>query len=188
MNREGFANLYPTIIKIAAKHARGILFKSDGIRKAVKSSKIPWEMEDAFVRAPAATLAELLTITAVIGNPPISPLTILPSPCALSSWLSGDVRLNGSSLSTASILNKLSKLATMAIVNATVHVESVMIAEKSGKANCSIKDGNPSDTGNETKCSGPTKNAGKFWNIILSSTPIATTSKGAGTNVENFES
>ena len=79
-------------------------------------------MAEVLVLAPAATFAELLTITAVTGNPPMSPQTTLANPCAFSSRLNGLVRLNGSSLSTASMLRRLSRLATMAIVKAIVHV------------------------------------------------------------------
>ncbi len=93
MMRDGFASLYPTINRMAARQASGILLSRPGIRPAVIKSRNPCTIADVLVLAPAATLAELLTITAVTGSPPIKPLTILARPCALSSWFSGELRL-----------------------------------------------------------------------------------------------
>ncbi len=80
MKIEGLASLYPTVNKIAANAANGILLSNPGIKKAVSSRRIPWPIAEAFVRAPEVTLAELLTITEVIGSPPIKPETRLPIP------------------------------------------------------------------------------------------------------------
>src|SRR5688572_28159631 len=71
MINEGLASLYPTIKRIAASDASGILFSKVGIANAVTNSNEPCTIADNRDRAPAATLAELLTITAVTGNPPI---------------------------------------------------------------------------------------------------------------------
>ena len=80
---------------------------------------MPWVKLDRRDLPPALMLAALRTMTAVIGNPPNKPLMILPIPCALSSRLVGARRFKGSSLSVASRLNRVSKLAIIAIVTAT---------------------------------------------------------------------
>ena len=77
-------------------------------------------MAETRVRAPAWTLAELRTMTCVMGSPPSRPETVLPTPWAQSSRLVGVVRFKGSSLSTASTLSSVSRLATTASVMATV--------------------------------------------------------------------
>ena len=73
-------------------------------------------MVDNLDFAPACKLALLLTITLVIGNPPIKPDIVFPMPCANNSLLVLVTLLSGSKLSTASTLNKVSKLAIMAII------------------------------------------------------------------------
>ena len=86
-------------------------------------------------------MAELLTITCVIGNPPTKPEIMLPVPCANNSLLVGVTFLSGSNLSEASTLNNVSKLATKAIVNATTHTSGCCkITEKLGKLNCPTKE------------------------------------------------
>ena len=51
-----------------------------------------------------------------MGKPPIKPEIVLPTPCANNSLLVLVTLLSGSKLSTASILNKVSKLAIIAII------------------------------------------------------------------------
>ena len=63
---------------------------------------------DAFVLLPALMFTELRTITDVTGNPPISPATMFPKPCAISSRFGGEVRCSGSILSTASRFKSVS--------------------------------------------------------------------------------
>ena len=77
-------------------------------------------MAESFVRPPALMFTELRTMTDVIGRPPISPATTLPTPWASSSRLGGEVRCCGSSLSTASRFSSVSSEATAAIVTAAV--------------------------------------------------------------------
>ena len=89
-------------------------------------------MAEIRVRAPAVTLADERTMTAVTGKPPSKPLMMLPTPWALSSRLGGLLRLNGSSLSEASKLSSDSKLATMAMVPATIQVVCLLKADQSG--------------------------------------------------------
>ncbi len=80
-------------------------------------------------------LAELLTITCVIGNPPINPEIIFPVPWANNSLLVGVTFLYGSNLSVASTHNKVSKLATNAMVKATTQISGFVITAKFGKLN-----------------------------------------------------
>ena len=94
---------------------------------------MPCIMADTLVLAPAETLAELLTTTEVSGSPPINPDTIFPMPCAFSSRLAGDTLFKGSSLSTASMPNKVSRLATMARVIAVIHTSGLLRNRISGK-------------------------------------------------------
>ena len=75
-------------------------------------------MVESLVWAPKEILAELRTITCVMGNPPIRPDTILPIPWAFNSWLVEVTRFFGSNLSVASTHNRVSRLATIAIVKA----------------------------------------------------------------------
>jgi hypothetical protein len=56
------------------------------------SSHKPCVIEESLVRAPASALAELRTMTAVMGSPPTSPLRKFPVPCAISSRFCGVVR------------------------------------------------------------------------------------------------
>ncbi len=84
------------------------------------SSSTPCRMADSFDLAPDWMLAELRTMTCVTGNPPMSPETTLPRPCALSSRSVGVTRFCGSSLSVASTHSSVSRLATTASVMAVV--------------------------------------------------------------------
>ena len=103
---------------MAANDANGILFINVGISSTNKNKKTPCNIAETLLLAPEATLAELRTITDVSGNPPINPLIILPIHCAFSSLLVGVTLLSGSSLSTASMPRRVSKLATIARVSA----------------------------------------------------------------------
>ena len=105
----------------AASEASGIKLSTDGISATQNSNKNPWSIADIFVFAPAFTLADVLTITDVIGNPPISPEKIFPTPCAFNSRLVGVTLLYGSNASAASIFSSVSRLATIASVRPVVH-------------------------------------------------------------------
>ena len=78
-------------------------------------------------------LAELRTITWVTGKPPIIPEAIFPTPCAINSRFLGVTRFSGSILSVASTHSKVSKLATKAMVKATIQTLILDIALKLGK-------------------------------------------------------
>ena len=118
---------------MAAKEASGILLMTPGISIAVRISKTPCTIADNFVFPPAVIFAELLTITCVIGKPPKKPDKILPVPWANNSRFLGVRDLEGSNLSVASALNKVSILPTKAIINATPYTFGLPKIEKSGK-------------------------------------------------------
>src|SRR5471030_2600879 len=86
----------------------GILLISTAQVETKIRRKRPWKKLDQRVRAPLAILAVLLTISAIIGRPPIMPDTALPSPTAARSRLLFACRLYGSSLSTAEQLSTVS--------------------------------------------------------------------------------
>ena len=75
-------------------------------------------MAESFVLASASALAELLTMTAVIGKPPRIPLKKLPVPCAINSLFCGVMRLYRSILSMASTLSNVSRVATIQMTTA----------------------------------------------------------------------
>src|SRR5690606_5565061 len=135
LNNVGLASLYPTTNRIAAKTDNGILFNNLGIRITEINNKNPCRIVDNFDLPPDCTLAELLTITCVIGKPPINPEIMFPVPCANNSLLVGVTFLSGSSLSDASTHNKVSKLATRAMVNAVTQTSTLVITVKFGKLN-----------------------------------------------------
>ncbi len=85
LNTFVLARRKPIIIKIAAKQAIGILFNRNGMVTTVSNRNTPCAIDDNLVLAPAFTFAEVLTITEVIGKPPINPERILPIPCAFNS-------------------------------------------------------------------------------------------------------
>ena len=114
-------------------------------------SKIPCIMLDSFDFAPALTLAELRTITDVTGRPPNMPDTILPTPCAFNSLLVGLMRFCGSILSTASMLSKVSRLATMASVMAVIQTCALVMPAKLGEGNAATKSVGLSNTSSFTK-------------------------------------
>ena len=89
-------------------------------------------MADIFDFAPAVLLAEVLTTTEVIGNPPNKELTIFPNPWALSSTFVSVYLFWASILSLASMHSNVSIDATIAIVNAIIQTLEFVIAEKSG--------------------------------------------------------
>ena len=102
--------------------------------------------------APAFTLAEVLTITAVTGSPPIKPEITLPNPCAFNSRLVGVILFCGSSLSPASVLSKLSRLAIMAMVTASIYTFGCKNPEISGNVNCCANWPSEFATGSFTSC------------------------------------
>ena len=68
LNKDGFASLYPVKTRMAASEALGIIFSRPQMPQ-VKIIK-PCNIALILVRAPAFTLALLLTITLVNGSPP----------------------------------------------------------------------------------------------------------------------
>ena len=69
-----------------ATNARVMAFiLNPGIVTTATNKKVPCAIADNFVLAPAFILAVVLTITDVIGKPPINPESILPMPCAFNS-------------------------------------------------------------------------------------------------------
>ena len=112
----------------------------------------PCRIVDIFDLAPAEIFAEVLTTTDVSGKPPIIPDTILPIPCAFSSLLVGVTLFNGSSLSAASIPNKVSRLATMANVIPDIHTSGFFKNWISGKVKNEKNAPTFSATGKVTRC------------------------------------
>ena len=94
----------PAWTRMPASAGSGMRASADGSSAANSSSQTPCSTREALVFAPAATFAELRTITAVIGSAPSTPHTALPAPCAISS-LSYSVRGPSCSRSTAAALN-----------------------------------------------------------------------------------
>ncbi len=114
--------------------------------------KNPWIMAEAFVLPPDCMLAELLTITWVIGSPPIIRKSryrfLVPE---APDWWGNP--LIGSNLSVAST-HKVFKLATNAMVKAVTQISVLVITAKLGKVNWAKKELASSGTGTVTKCSG----------------------------------
>ena len=94
--------------------------------KTASKSQNPCAKEESLVFPPASALAELLTITAVMGIPPSIPLKKFPVPWAISSRFCGVIRLNGSNLSMAAILNRVSSVATKQIMMALRHISVLL--------------------------------------------------------------
>ena len=149
----GLASFKPIIIKIAARHAIGILFSNPGIKITAISRNAPCIIAESFVFAPAFTLAVVLTITDVIGKPPSNPARIFPTPCAFNSVFALENLFIGSILSPASRHNNVSILATAAIVAAVTQTAGLVKPEKSGKVNCPKNSLADEAVGNCTKCS-----------------------------------
>src|SRR5262245_20534291 len=99
----------------------GILLMTGQRIRTASNSQMPCVNDDSRVRAPASALAELLTMTAVMGKPPARPLTKLPAPCATNSLLGGEILLYGSSLSMAVRLSNVSSEATKQTTKALRH-------------------------------------------------------------------
>ncbi|MCY1532403.1 hypothetical protein D9M68_676780 [compost metagenome] len=138
---------------MAARQASGIKLINVGMNSNDNNSNEPWYTADILVLAPAFTFAELRTITEVIGKPPNIPLVILPTPWAMSSRFVGVTRLMGSILSTASTPKRVSRLATIAMVPATIQTCLLLMAEKSGMLNKPANSFQPFTTGIATICS-----------------------------------
>jgi len=122
---------------------------------------------DSLLCAPDWMLAELRTITCVIGRPPIRPDSELPTPCATSSRLVGVTRLCGSSLSVASRQSRVSRLPTTAMVAAITQTAPVPSAPQSGEVNCCIASSIEAGVGTSTRWSGSIAMAGA--NLVVSS-------------------
>ena len=106
----------------AANEAKGIILKNWGILNAQINKRKPWMMAEYFDFPPDWILAELRTITCVIGRPPINPEMMLPIPCAFNSLLVGVAKCSGSSLSVASTHKRVSRLATIHNTKAVVMI------------------------------------------------------------------
>jgi hypothetical protein len=132
------------------------------------------------VRPPECTFAEVRTMTAVIGMPPMSPHTTLPTPCARSSRSGSEERWNGSSRSVASMQSSVSMLATIASTIASFHTFPTEIAERSGKLNVPASPSSR-NMGICTSSSCSLASAGaNARNASLSPMPATTTSSGPG--------
>src|SRR5690242_13183684 len=141
---------------------------------------------DAFDFACAFTLAELLTITLVIGKPPIRPEAMLPIPCANNSRLGEVALFSGSSLSTASIHNSVSIDATAAIVKAIIYTCGFFNCEKSGNVKKLTNSLKLEATGTFTKCPFVTaKLLPALKNIWFNTTAVTTATNPPGNN-RNF--
>ncbi len=105
----------PTTTSTAASAASGIASSSPAQNSTTSAIHTPCRTVEARLRAPAATLAELRTMTPVTGRPPSRPETVLAAPWATSSRSS---RARGPSCirSTATAESSDSTLATRAIV------------------------------------------------------------------------
>ncbi len=130
----------------------GIRFRIFGINATDNNNRRPCNTADIFVFAPALIFAEVRTITDVRGRPPIKPETILPIPCAFNSRLVGVTRLYGSSSSAACMFSNVSRLATIAIVNAVVQTAKLVNAVKSGKVKNDANSGIEPAIGIFTRC------------------------------------
>ena len=106
---------------MAAKLALGMAL-STSLASTTASAKInPWKMALALDWAPLWAFTLERTTTDVTGKPPTRPDRALPAPWASNSRLVGVTRFRGSNLSAASIDRRDSKLATRAMVSATIH-------------------------------------------------------------------
>src|SRR6188474_387194 len=108
---------------------------------------------ESFDLAPALILADVLTITDVMGRPPIKPAKIFPIPWALNSVFELANRLNGSIFPPASRQSSVSILATVAIVAAAIQTAGFVNPEKLGKLNWLKNSPKEEAVGNFTKCS-----------------------------------
>ena len=158
-----------------------------GMLTTASSRNTPCAMVATLVRPPELMLAEVRTMTEVIGIPPIRPLSILPAPCANSSRLPLVKRFSGSSLSAASMHSSVSILATAAMVAATIHTCGFWIAAKSGRENCPIKSLKDLGTGRLTKWSCEMAREDPLaLNTSLSTTPATTATSAPGTTFNFF--
>ena len=139
MKIANFVNLKPVIIKIAARQALGINANKLGKSNTLIKSNEAWIIVDNLDLAPELIFAELRTITEVTGKAPKKPQVILPIPWASNSLLVLDSFLSGSNLSTASIPNSVSKLATIAKVKTIIQNVLVFAELKSGKNKLAFK-------------------------------------------------
>src|SRR5690606_20672222 len=108
-------------------------------------------MADILDFAPALILAEDLTTTDVIGNPPNAPLIRFPIPCAFNSTLVSTKRFMGSILSVASMHSNVSIEATMVMVTATIQTFGFAIESKDGVINTPFKSSKLEGIGRLTK-------------------------------------
>ena len=88
----GFVKLNPVTNKIAAREAKGILLRKEGIRTTASKRKSPCVNAESFVLPPASAFAAPLTTTDVIGMAPNKPQAIFPIPCAINSLFTGVIR------------------------------------------------------------------------------------------------
>ena len=102
--------------------------------------------------APAFALAELLTTTDVIGNPPMKELMRLPIPWAFNSKLVSVILLLTSNLSEASIQSKVSIEATIAMVAPTIQTLGFVNPLMSGNVIIFLKSSSDCGTGKFTRC------------------------------------
>ena len=79
--------LKATTIKIPARQDMGINFAHLPNKSIINSSVIEWTIPEIGVRPPIFTLVAVLAIAPVAGIPPKKGVTILATPCAISSVL-----------------------------------------------------------------------------------------------------
>ena len=106
---------------------------------AKRRTHSPCRTADARVLAPALTLAELRTITPVMGSPPIAPDTIFALPCPTNSR-SKFVRGPLCILSTDTADNRLSTLAMSATVSTLAATAPQLPSGRLGSWNASTSD------------------------------------------------
>ena len=144
-------------------------------------------MADILDFAPALLFADVLTTTDVIGKPPKSELNILPMPCAFNSTLVSVYLFWGSILSAASIHNKVSMEATIAMVNPTIQTFELVNPDKFGVVKIFLNSLKLLGIGKLTKCSFPMAN--ELPVLIKNSfktTPKITATSAPGINFNFF--
>ena len=129
----------PMTISRPASAAIGICSARPAKGSANTSTHTPCMMAEARVRAPELTLAELRTITPVMGSPPIVPETTLAAPWPTSSRLRL-LRVRVCIRSTATAVSRLSTLAMSATVSTPAAKAPHLPSGRLGNASASISE------------------------------------------------
>ena len=177
----GLDSRRPVAIRIAARHDSGSRLMRLGNTSTASASSRPCTIAARLVRAPASTLTLDRTISQVIGRPPSSPDTQLPTPWAISSRLAGVVRRSRSSRSTASVVSSAWSEATSAIATAAAYTAGLPIWLKSGVVRNAKKPLTVAVTGTCTQCDGSIiHGAPSCSRPHAATTPSTTAASGAG--------